>query len=393
MIITGYNPDIEDLELSYLSSSVSASAGSAVLVVKNNDRFAVNDRIMVGQQAREKTEVTTVTSVSVGTGVTTNGLNFPHSADDPVYKLRFDTVKFYRSTTGSSGAYSLVSSQPLDVDNANGTTVYDDTTGLATYYYKVSYYNSITTVESSLSDPVLGSGYTRNSVGFMIDEILRDVGDLDAQYVSRTEVISWFNAVNDDLLTRSKRPFRFLHTRTALSRTANATTLSFPTDMWKFDRMDYVYTDTAGNISTYPVRAKRLADFRYNYGDSSGGTANDELQFISLDDAVDAFRLWPRSLTTSPNVFYVYYYKLPNTLDSEGDVFETDTPAVYKLYALHRFYLKKSAADPIQLNFANTWAQKYESEVAKLKRGENKDAGTPGGFRYDPQTYKGNRRF
>jgi hypothetical protein len=163
--------------------------------------------------------------------------------------------------------------------------------------------------------------------------------------------------------------------------------------MWKLDRFEYVYTDNAGNASTYPVRVKTLGEFRYNYGDSSGGTANDELQFIALDDTSSVFRLWPRSLTTASNTFYIYYYKTFTQLDSEGDIFETDTPRVYKLYALHKFYMKKAFADPMTVNYANTWLSKYEQEVSKMKRGENKDAGSPVGLRYNPQDYKGNRRF
>ncbi len=391
MVITAYNTETDDLERSFLSNSI--SAGATDLVVKNNDRFAASQRVQIGELGREKTEVVTVGSVTGGTGVTVSALTFPHSADDPVYVLRFDQVKFYRSTTGSDGTYTLISTQALDVDNDTLTTTYDDTVGLATYFYKVSYYNSVSTLESSLSDPVLGSGYTRGAVGFMIDEVLREVADENEMFTSRTELLGWFNEVNDDLLTRSKKPYSFLHTRAAYSRTAAATTLPFPSDMWKFDRLDYVFTDTAGNATTYPVRVKSLSEFRNSYGDSSLGDANDELQFIALDDTSDVLRLWPRSLTSATNVFYIYYWKLPTELNSEGDLFETDTPRIYKLYALGRFYRKKGVQDQSFLTISDRYLSDYELEVRKLKRGENKDAGSPKGFKQLPQDYKGNRRF
>jgi len=386
MIITAFNPDIEDLERSFLANSVSASA--TALVVKNVDRFVVTDRLMVGEMGQEKTEVVTLGTITAGTGLTVGAVTFPHSADDPVYKLRYDQIKFYRSTTGPTGNYSLLTTVDIDVDNESLTTLYDDATGIATYYYKVSYYNSVTTSESSLSDPVLGSGYTRNSVGFMIDEILREVGDEQEQFVSRTEMLGYFNECSDDLITRSKRPFRFLRTRVAESRTAGATTLVWPTNMYKLDRLEY-----NDGTSTYPVRVKSLSDFRYEYGDGTGGDANDSLQFIALDDTSDVFRLWPRSLTSGANAFYIYYFKTFTQLDSEGDIFETDTPRVYKLYALHKFYMKKSYADPLTMNYANAFLNKYEQEVSKLKRAENKDAGSPKGFKFQPQDYKGFRRY
>lgn len=391
MIITAFNPETDDLERSFLSNAVSAGATS--LTVKNNDRFAANDRVMVGEMGREKTEVVTVSAISGGTGVTVSSLTFPHSADDPVYKLRFDQVKFYRSTTGSAGAFSILTTQNLDVDNDTLTTLYDDTAGIATYYYKVSYYNSVSTLESTLSDPVLGSGYPRNTVGFMIDEILREVGDEGEHVTSRVEILGWFNAVNDDLSTRSKKPYDFLHTRATKSRTAAATTLDLPSDMWKFDRMDYVFTDTNGKSATYPVRVKSLADFRYEYGDSSGGDANDELQYIAIDTAVDKFRLWPRSLTTASNIFYIYYWKTFTTLDSDGDTFETGFPNIYKLYAMGMFYRKKAAKDTAVLGLSSQYLSDYNTLVARLKRSDPKDTGSPRSFTQLPQTFKGNRRF
>lgn len=385
MIISAFNPEIDDLERSFLSNSVSAGATS--LVVKNNDRFAASDRVMVGEMAREKTEIVTASGISGGTGVTVSSLTFPHSADDPVYKLRFDQVKFYRSTTTSTGTYTLVSTQNLDVDNENSTTVYDDPTGLSTYYYKVSYYNSVTTLESAQSDAVLGSGYPRGSVGFLTDEILRETGDIEENFVNRTEILGWFNEVNDDLLTRVKKPYRFLLTRTVKNRTATATTLPFPADMYKFARMDYVFTDTAGNSTTTPVPTTPITLFRQRYGDSSGGMANDTLQTITLDGTTSVFRLYPRSATTTSDIFYIYYWKYFTELNSEGDLFETPTPRVYKLYALHRFYLKKSVADPITLSYANVWGQKYEQEITKLKRADRLDQGTPQSFRQPGEAF------
>lgn len=392
MVIPVYNPSVENLERTFLSQGI--SAGTTALVVDNNNGIIQNDRIMVGEMGRERTEIVTVTgAVTAGTALTIGATTFPHEADEPVTKLRFDSVKYYRSTTGSTGTYTLISTVAMDVDNEALLTNYDDTTGLATYYYEVSYYHSVSTLESSLSDPIAGSGYSRSSVGFMIDEILREVTDEQEGFTSRTEILGWFNEVNDDLLTRTKKPYAFMHTRTVQTRTAGATTLAFPSDMWKFDRMDYRYTDTSNVVTTYPVRVKGLSEFRNSYGDSSGGNANNELQFIALDDTTDVFRLWPRSSTTLAGVFYTYYWKTFTQLDSEGDLFETPTPRVYKLHALSKYYRKKMASDSSMAALADRYSQDYQAEVAKLKRAEKKDAGSPQGFKFAPSSYKGNRRF
>jgi hypothetical protein len=404
MLIPVYNPTVDDLERSFLSSGI--SAGVISLTIDNNTNYAINDRIMIGELGREKTEVVTVTgAVSAGTTLTVGATLFPHEAGAPVTRLRYDQVKFYRSTTGSTGTYSLLTTINLDVDTADLLTKYDDTTGLSTYYYKVSFYNSVSTLESALSDPIAGSGYSRNTVGFMIDEILREVADKQETFVDRTEVLGWFNEVNDDLLTRVKKPYSFLHTRTAVGRTAQNASgagayLSFPTDMWKFDRLDYNFVDTTvtPNTSiTYTVRMLPPEEFRNRFPDTLDSASslnnNDTLQFGSIDDAVSRIRLWPPSKTTSSNVFYIYYWKTFTQLDSEGDTFETPTPRVYKLYALGKFFRKRSGSDPIAERLANSYFQDYNQEVSKLKRADNKDAGTPKSFKYLPQTNKGWRQY
>jgi hypothetical protein len=71
----------------------------------------------------------TISSVNAnGTTVVVGATVFDHEADAPVYQLRFDQVKIYRATS-STGTYSLLTTQNLDVDNADLATNYDDTTG------------------------------------------------------------------------------------------------------------------------------------------------------------------------------------------------------------------------------------------------------------------------
>lgn len=399
MVIPVYNPSTDNLERSYLTQGI--SLGVSAITVDNNNNFAQNDRIMIGEMGREKTEIVTVTgAVSAGQSLTIGTTVFPHEANEPVTRLRYDQVKYYRSTTGSSGTYTLLTTVAMDVDNADLLTNYDDVSGVASYYYKVTLYNSISTLESSLSDPIAGSGYSRNSVGFMIDEILREVGDQNEEFTDRTEILGWFNEVNDDLLLKVRRPYSFLHTRVAISRVANTasgvgTYIDFPADMWKFDRLDYNYINNsaapATNI-TYTARVRDPEDFR-ELTENNTATANDTLQFISIDDAVDKIRLYPASLTAGANVFYLYYWKIFTELNSEGDLFETPTPNVYKLYALYKFYSKKSATDQTIVPLVNQYGQAYQLQTTRLKRHDHKDAGSSRSFKFLPQTTKGFRKY
>lgn len=95
--------------------------------------------------------------------------------------LQFDQIKVYRSTTGRDGVYSEITGPGTRVDLVAGTTLYEhiDATGDPSYWYKFSFYNSTTTAEGTLSDPLQGTG--RVGVYATIQDI-RDEGVPDTVY-------------------------------------------------------------------------------------------------------------------------------------------------------------------------------------------------------------------
>lgn len=403
MILTLLNPETTDLEKSYLSTAY--SVGAVTILVKNNDRFVANDRIMIGEMGQEKTEVVTVSNVSAdGNTMTIGATVFSHEAEAPVYKLRFDQARFYRSTTTSDGVYSLLTTVNLDVDNANLSTLYDDTTGLATYYYKMTVYHSISTLESAYSDPIGGSGWQRYQVGNIIDEILQEVSDINEQNVTRSELLGYFNDVNDDLQNRVSRPYDFLRTRSNLTRTAATNYINFPVDsngretMWKFDRMDYNFLDnsvTPAVNTTTTITVIPETEFRNYFSDNtiSSTTETDATPYrMCLDTAVNRFRFSAPFSTTSSTAFYLYYWKYFNVINSEGDVIETPTAKIYKLYCKSMYYMKRSAVDFYYGGIADKLQQQYDREAGRLVMANRKDATTPRSFRPADSTVKSFRR-
>ena len=402
MILSFYNPETDDLEKSYLANNY--AVGTTSIQVKNNDRFAANDRIMIGEQGQEKTEVVTVSAINAdGITVTVGATVFSHSANDPVYKLRFDQVKFYRSTTTSTGTFTVISTQNLDVDNADLITKYDDTTGTTAYFYKMTAYHSISTLESAFSDVIGGSGWRREQVGNIIDEILKEVGDPTETHISRQELLGYFNDVNDDLQLSAAKPFDFLHSRTALARTANQNYLAFPVDsngkqtMWKFDYMDYNYTDsttTPATDVTYTLTVIPEPEFRNSYQDNTidSTTVDNYIQVVCLDTSVNRFRFDKAPVTTQSNVFYLHYWKYFDNITSEGQVIETPTPKIYKTYCKAMFYRKRAIADVTLRSYADTLMQEYRVEKSNFKVTNRKDAGTPRGFRPLNSVIRGYRR-
>lgn len=74
----------------------------------------------------------------------------------------FDVQKVYRSAT-EGGVYSEVTTPATRVPLAVGVTDYDfdDTAGDPSYWYRVAYFNTTELTESSMSDPVRGTGAGR----------------------------------------------------------------------------------------------------------------------------------------------------------------------------------------------------------------------------------------
>lgn len=401
MLIPVYNMDTAEYEKSYLLNPY--SVGVTSIGVKNTNRFATNQRIMIGAMGQEKTEIVTVSAVADANNLTIGATQFAHSADDPVFVLQFDQVKYYKSTNGSAGTYSLITTVDLDVDNENLQTIYDDVTGLSTYYYKVSMYHSISAVESALSDPIPGGGFSRSQVGNIIDEILQEVSDPGEVHITRNEILGYFNDVNDDLQINVVKPYDFLRTRTTLTRTAGQNYVNFPTDssgnptMWKFDRMDYNFVDsttTPVTNDTYTLKVWPEEEFRnaFQNGTFSSTNESDQITDIALDTALDRFRINPAPLTTAGGVFYLYYWKFFTPLTSEGNTIETPTPKIYKLYCKQMYYTKRAISDVTLASTAQGFGGQYQAEKAKYKGTDRRDVGSPRSFRPSNSVIKGFRR-
>lgn len=391
MLIPVANPETIDYEQTYLALSYDDAATS--LEVNNNDRIAANNRIMVGAMGQEKTEIVTVSSVNAnGTTIVTGATVFPHSADDPVIVLQFDQVKYYRSTDGGSN-YSLLATVALDVDNETLQTIYDDASGLSTYYYKVSLYHSVDAVESALSDPIPGGGFKRNQVGAIIDELLQEISDQNEVHVTRGELVGYFNDVNDDLTVNVGKPYSFLHTRTTLDRTANANTVDFPVDangdpsMWKFDRLDYNFTDSTTSPvtdNTDTILVMPMDEFRNAYPNNTidSTTVSDaKPDAMALDTATDKFRFSHPFETSATDVFDLYYWKFFNQIDSEGDQIETPTPKIYKLYCKAMYYRKRGITEASYNATSDRYFADYNIEKNKYKAIDRLDKGSSRSFR------------
>lgn len=380
MIVTAFNPDTKDLERTYLSQSY--VAGTSSFSVKNAQGFANSKAILIGKQGDERSEILTTSTVTQPNTVAVSAASkFGHNADDPVYLLKYNQIKFYRATA-IDGTYNVIATVDLDVDNSDGITRYDDTAGLTTSYYKIKFYNSLTTEESDFSDPIAATGHQLRAAGKVIDAVVRRVRDTDYVVLSVDEYLDIMTEVNDDLITQAHRPYRFLKRKITLNTSAGVNYIDLDTtvpDFWKFNFLEYSWT-TGGVTQTYKIKEPlSLEDFNSKY-DLSTIPDSDQLLDVAIDEEENRLLLGPAPKTTQTAVVILHYYKKFDEFTSTADVVETPNTLIYRYKMLAEFYSAKSETDSKWGALATKYENKYGNEVVKMQRVNRLDSGTPRSF-------------
>lgn len=389
MNIFASNPDTTNLERTYLSRST--ASGDTVFKVKNSDRFVADQKVLVGAMGRERSEIRTIASLTA-TELTLDAADFPHDSDDPVYAIQYDQMKVYRSTTGIAGSYSVLATVDLDVDNANNKTTYQDLTALDTYYYKISFYDSVNDEESDLTDPIPATGYAYNQLGAIISEVARKVKDIDFQEIAAEVHIANANDISIDLQTQAKRPYRFLKRNTQLDIDADASTIDFPDDFWK---VNYVEVNEVGPAASRTFRPKKVSATEARFQLTQSSTPGDYVDMIAFDDEADQMIVVPAARLERLNAFNFHYYKTFDQFTSFSSTIEGPTRLAYKLGLLRECYMSKADDDDKYLKKADSYDRKYNTEVMKLQREKSIEAGGPSGMAPDRKKYPqwGGRKY
>jgi hypothetical protein len=379
LLLTINNPSLENAEKTILTEPT--SVGVTTLYVKNSQGYSNSQYIIISEQGNEKAEIKQINAaVSNDLQLTVAATEYSHNEGDPVYYARYNQIKIYKAST-LTGTYALLTTQDIDVDNHDLITVYDDTTGLSTDYYKISYYNSQTTLESSLSDPIPGGGISTSTVRYITDQVLKEAQDDNEALTDRAEILDWMNECQSDIKGR-KRKWSFLYDRAVSSRTASRAYYTLATDFGVsdvdvIDHIDYNFNDGTTDI-TYRLRYVPKEEFDYQTEDNDAAE-DDATQIWTWDEATDYLWVNPIPDTTQAAAYYLYYYKDFTELNSDGDTPEVPDKSIYKNYCLMRYFTKKGDQQKTAY-----YMSEYERRVMALSRKERKEVGQPYGFKYVP---------
>lgn len=372
MIVSAWNPPTDELEKTYLSSVVYKD--NTQMSVKNNQGITQNDVVLIGEMGMEQSEIATLASVTGNQTITAaNGLKFSHSPDEPVYKLRYDQILFYRSDS-IDGLYTLIHTTSIDVDNRDGITYYKDEAGTSNSYYKTRYRHSVSSVESDMSDPISAEGYAQESIGNVIETVVSRVKDKGYSILTVEDYLALGDEVNHDITSQSDKPYDFMRESVSLDRVAGQNYLDLPEDYHKFDWLEY------GNNFGGAQRSGRLIPislkkFHVGYGNVR---ESDNITRIALDG--DRILIHPTPRTNGTGVFTLHYYSDLAPFTDPSQIVKTPNTLIYRYKFLSEAYAVKAETDPSFGALSTRYEQKYGNELMKLQRFNRKDVGTARSF-------------
>lgn len=174
-------------------------AAATALTVKNNQDYAASDKVIIGAPGTENNELAIVSSLVGNTTLNVSATKFAHKRFDQITKVFGNQIKIYSAPNVNGiapldAAFStLVATVNIDVDNQ--FTAYTDVTGSNAIWYKYTYYNSVSTSETDISNSLAVRGGNvgnycsvediRDEAGFngntYITDVMIDLRRRDAQ--------------------------------------------------------------------------------------------------------------------------------------------------------------------------------------------------------------------
>lgn len=204
------NPDISQQEKTYLASAVSVDGTG--LTVADYSGLSNNDYLVLGPYGKEKSEIVQIGDDNILTSFElTAALKYAHPANTVVQVMLFNEFELGSATT-ETGTFSDVGTAVIQPDSLQ--TVYNDTSGASTTWYRVRYYNDTTTSYSDYSDAVQATGYKTNSRGRLKELAVSMFGDKNEQWISNSDWDNFFLQTEQEVFVNRKK-WNFLQSETA----------------------------------------------------------------------------------------------------------------------------------------------------------------------------------
>ena len=238
---------VQDRERTYLTAA--ADSGDTDLTVRaiDTNAWADDDWVIVGEIGSSNAEILQVNDASLTDGTTltidnagSGGCRFDHAVGEPVYRIDYNQIKFYRATT-ESGSKTLLATKEIQPDDLE--TRYDDTSNTTGFGF-VRFYNSTTAIYSPYSDAIPYTGRAHNTLAGMITRIRKNLLESEIDnYVEDTEIADTINEIQRDII--NEWLWSFNQVTRSQSRVA---------DQFAYDVDSDIKTVHSVRVDTQPIR-------------------------------------------------------------------------------------------------------------------------------------------
>ncbi len=292
-------------QYSYTSSNV--ASGGTVVPVKNLNNFTAQHAIQIGKTGEEQTEIVLLASgAPSGTALNTAGtIKYSHPKDTPVFDINYNQVIFKRSTDGTAGTATALTSGTVNITPDSLYTEFDDTSGLSTYAYKTRFLNSATGAETSDSDWFVPGGptfYSKQKLRQRIKDKLYSSAFIKSDDVIDDWIQEWLEEMNTAAV-KVNRDYLLGTTNVAIGTSGLGT---ITTADFMYARKIEVTTDGANYTQTKKIDLTR-------YDDNDTFSANDPHHAWQGDNLI---QFLPKNIGGTARIIYS---KGEAVMDNETD--------------------------------------------------------------------------
>lgn len=360
------------------------------LTVKNNEGWADNDIVVVGQPGDEKTEQGLVSGVSGNTTITLDSaLKFDHPIDTPLFRSSWNQISLERKPSG--GAYAVISEglQNIEWDEKDGFTKIPVAAGVDADTYKWRFYNSLSTTYDDYSGELPGTGLTQAYVGSLI-EAVRYFGKIPANLgITDAQILKSLNRgqMQVDTMAPDGR-WWFALTEDTNSTRVQSVANTFQYDLTSnFRSMDVVKVLDENNMK-YNLSFVPLIEFdSYKVSNADTGTHSNNVRFWTLlppdsSNTVGYFGVHSTPEDTSL-YFYRRYWRFLPTLTTFASQTLIPLPETLLNYALFELWKLRQDRDNSLFYY-----QQFTENVNMLKRLNRRQVGQA-----EIQRFRGQRGY
>lgn len=192
--------------LSQTELTADEATGVSALPAVNSVNFVQNNLVLIGPRGGQSSEILTTAAPADGNTVSLAApTTLPHNSGEPLTLLFGDRIKVWRApdlyNTGQQppdDTFELITDETgIAIDPSQTLTSYTDPTGNTTYWYKYTYYNTISSNETDLPSSIAVWAAQRHYVS--IDEVRRAAGLQDSSKVTNDIIAGFRDAAEKEI--------------------------------------------------------------------------------------------------------------------------------------------------------------------------------------------------